>query len=857
MQRSLGTLALFVLLGAAFTSASAQPANTAAAAAAGAAAARALQAQAPHAPAPYETFVRGANVSDGLIAIVKKDGKVYFSLKTDQIGKDFIETSVPATGLGGFRPAPGEPYVAPARIIRFERVDNSVVLRWPNTFTITAPNTPEAMGAQESLPNSIVAVQPIVAADDQHIVFAADPFLGDVADLSSSFEQLDKNPMHAYHLDPTRSLFTDAKSFPENDVLRVDQTWVSMSPPELLDNVPDARSVEVRMTYNLIQAPDDGYMPRIDDPRVGYFSQPLLNFSTDDLLERDTHYIARWNFGKRTSSAPFTATNPIVFYISNDVPVEYRAAFRDALLTWNDAFRKIGIENAVQVQQQPSDPSWDADDIRHNMVRWFDSSTPQYGAEALIVTDPRSGEEINIGVNFDAAMGPSGRLTYKYQIAPARGLSDSRASERAFDEAFVRSIMLHESGHDLGLQHNFIGSMAYTAKELQSPSFTHRYGVGNSVMEYSPINLWPKGTPQGDYVQEALGPYDYYAVKYGYAYIPNAATPAQELPTLRQWASRWTDPHYRFASDEDAGAFSSGHAIDPRVVTYDLTDKPLEWCNGQMRLMSGLMDGVNRRFPEAGMPYDEARAAFLSPMRSYLRCATMAAHTIGGEYVSRALKGDPRSTPPLQPVSIGYERQAWNVLANGLFSDAAWRFNPHVLDMLVYSERSSLFADAKWAYNPPARHDVSVVTAVNAAQAATLAELFSPLRLQRLDDMTMKYGEGKTMTLADLFDWSRSTILGGISSGAKHDGVVRRNLQTAYVKMLADMWTNPKPGTPSDAQALARLELTDVRHAAAAGSQSPGLDEMSRAHLQSLEAIADQALSAHASIGGTSRQLGP
>ncbi len=589
---------------------------------------------APHGPAPYAAFTKGATIENGLFPIITKDGATFLEIQNTQLGADFIETSVPATGLGGFGPAPGEPYVAPARIMHFERFGNAIVLRWPNRFARTTPNSPEAGGTKASLPSSVIAVVPIVAQDDGRVVIPASPFLGDVADLASSLQDASKSPAHAYHLDPTKSFFVAAKAFAKNDVLRVDQTWTSLD-PDKLDNAPDPRNVEVRMTYNLIAAPTDGYVPRIADPRVGYFTQPLLNFTTDRELHRDLHYVTRWNFGPRTSSAPVTAANPIVFYLSSDIPVEYRSTVTKALLTWNTAFAKIGILNAVKVEQQPNDPSWDPDDIGHNMVRWIDTSSPQYGAEALIVTDPRTGEELNVGVNFDAIEGLGGRLLYKYEIAPARGLPDSAAAEKAFTDSFILSVILHESGHDLGLQHNFIGSMAYTAHDVQSTAFTQKYGIGNSVMEYDPMNLWPKGTPQGDYNQLVLGPYDYYAVRYGYGYIPNASTPEAELPTLQQWASRWSDPKYRFASDEDADTFANGHAIDPRVVQYDLTNHPLTWCATQMTMMHGLMDSVNARFPERGMPYDEARAAFMQPLRQYLRCAMLPANTIGGEYLSR------------------------------------------------------------------------------------------------------------------------------------------------------------------------------------------------------------------------------
>lgn len=809
--------------------------------------AQAMSSRPPASPAPYAVFAKNATVQPGLIPIVRKNGKVYLALAKSQLDTDFIETSVPSTGLGGLGPAQGEPYVAPARIIRFQRIDDTVVIRWPNTYTITQPDTPAAYGVSKSLPNSVVAVAPIVAQDDNTVVIPADAFLGDVADMARAFQNLaHTNPLHAYHLDPSRSFFTKAKAFPENDVMRVDQTWESTD-PNRIDNAPDARSVEVVMTYNLIEAPSDGYMPRIYDPRVGYFSQPLMNFATDDVTHRDVHYITRWNFGPRTSAAPAPAAHPIVYYLSKDIPVQYRSAVRGALLAWNAAFRRVGILDAVQVREQPPDPNWDGDDIRYNVVRWVDTSSPAYGAEALLITDPRTGEELNVGVNVDAIEGLAGR-TYKYIIAPARGLADSQSAEHAYLQRSIRAVTLHESGHDMGLQHNFIGSEAYTAKDLQSKAFTSRYGVASTVMEYSPINIWPKGTPQGNYNQLVLGPYDYYAIRYGYGYIAGARTPQGELPVLRQWASRWSQPDYRFASDEDT-RFANGHAIDPRVAMDDLTNKPLQWCGVQMRLMHSIMNAVGKRFPALGQSFAAARRAFLFPLTGYLRCAGMPAHSIGGEYLSRAAKGDPHAALPFTPVSRDDERAAWTMLDKGLFADAPWHFNPKVLDLLTYDEYSALSVDATWAYAPSPRHDVPIVEIVGKAQKAALDELFSPLRLQRIDDLSTKYHAGTTMTLSDLFGWAQDGIFGDIAGGqAAKDGVIRRNLQIAYAKRLGDLWTAPKAGTPADAQALARLELENLQRAVAAGLRSPHLDELTRAHLQALGAIAAQALHAHATI---------
>ncbi|MGB6062755.1 MAG: hypothetical protein WBG27_13675, partial [Candidatus Aquilonibacter sp.] len=134
-----------------------------------------------------------------------------------------------------------------------------------------------------------------------------------------------------------------------------------------------------------------------------------------------------------------------------------------------------------------------------------------------------------------------------------------------------------------------------------------------------------------------------------------------------------------------------------------------------------------------------------------------------------------------------------------------------------------------------------------AAQQSALAELFSPVRLQRIDEFSLRYSPGATMTLTDLFDWTRAGIFGDIARGTiVREGPVRRNLQTMYATLLGQMVTAPRSGTPGDAQALARLQLNDLRHDATVALGRAGLDEMARAQLEALRSIADQYLSARA-----------
>lgn len=797
-------------------------------------------------PQAFDAWVKDAEVGNGLISIAKKNNAYYFLLEKRQLDSDFIETSVPSSGLGGLGPNAGDAYVAPSRIMRFERVGDRVVLQWRNSYTLTSPGTAEEAAAKQGFPSSVIGIVEIAAEDKTSgkIAVPMSTFLADVADYVSNF-QGESNPMRGYTLDPQRTYFVEAKAFPQNDVLHVSQTWQNPE-PHSGDNAPDARSLQVAMTYNLVAPPNDGYVPRYYDSRVGYFTQALLNFANDRQETRGTFYITRWNFAPASAGTPSAATHPLIYYISDDVPKQYRDTIKRALLSWNEAFQRIGILNAIQVEQQPDDPSWDPEDIRYNLVRWVDSTTIQYSAAAMIITDPRTGEEINAGVDIDAVIGLS-RNAYKFVVAPARGLPDSDELENRYEQDYLRSIVLHESGHDMGLQHNFIASMAYTAKELQDPKFTARMGTTASVMEYSGLNIWPRGTGQGSYHQLVLGPYDYYAIRYGYGYIADATTAQQELPTLRKWASLWSNPLYRFASDEDTD-FESGHAIDPRVQENDLTDSPIDWCVGQMHLMHVLMNSVSQHFPRSGESFDEARRAFVSPLGIYLFCATMPAHAIGGEYLSRSRPGDPGAKPPLQAIPRSAESRAWNLLSTGLFSNEAWQFNPSVLTRLTYTEVSPLNSFS-WAYVPRARYDIPIATVAERAQDQVISELFAPVRLQRIADLVLKYPAGATMSLSDLFDWAQDSIFGDVARGAaSQDGLVRRNLQIRYAKQLAQLWVKPAAGTPPDAQALGRLQLLRLVNDAMSALNRGELDELTRAHLEALEAIAKQALDARATI---------
>lgn len=837
-------------------------------------------------PAPYADFTKGAQSQHGLFTVWRKDGKVFLEITPKQLDVDFIQTAVPRNGIGGYFFFNGSTDFAPARLIRFTKVDDKIAISWPNTDFI-ATNDAAALAISQTFAASTVDIAPIVSTDDAtgDIVFDASPFLGDVLDIATTLKNVlnVQDPENGYRLDPQRTYFGPTKAFPNNVLIEADQTFAS-DLPNVIDNVPDPRSLLIKVDYNIATAPDNSdFMPRLADDRVGYFDNTHLEFGNDNVRSRDVRYIIRWDTQPSDPTKKVSPSkHPLVFYLSSTIPPEYRPAVRDALLTWNKAFLPLGISDAVIVKDQPDpsvDPTWDADDIRYNVVRWLTESNSGGFAEAQLVYDPRTGQEFHTGIVIDADLMQFGSISYPFEVQPnvtatktfsgtealyaqgmrreasfgmqalqMMGLTNNYQVPEKYKYDFLKSIVLHESGHDWGLQHNFIGSDDYTAKQLQDKAFTSRNGVATSVMEYSPINLWPKGYHQGDFWQTTLGPYDYYVIHWGYAKVAGARTPQAEVSTLNSWASAWSDPRYRFASDEDV-SWANAHAIDPRVNHWDLSNDTLGWCGTRIKLATDLINGLDKRFPRAGQSYEEARDAFGVAMGEYLTCAVMPEHFIGGEWLSRAHSGDPHSAPPLTPEPRSEEQRAFAMLDRYVFGDKAWQFTPKLLNGMSYSEWSPFWENGSWAYNPSDRHDVPVAELAEGIQDQELHIMFQPLMLNRIDDLSLRAMPGQTMSLADLFSWTQASVFGDLrGKPVRSIPLIHRSEQQSYAAMLSDMLLNPAPGTPYDAQALARLELTDLQSNLRSALASPALDTMTRAHLEDLQVRVGRALDARTVI---------
>jgi hypothetical protein len=804
-------------------------------------------------PAAYDTFVKGATAQHGLFTLWHKDGKLYLELTQGQLGRDFVQTIVPSSGLGGQGVVAGNTDHLAAELVRFERADNQVAIVWPAPYFV-APHSPASqLAISRNFGRSIVALATIAAEDDKNgtVVIDASPFLEDQLNLKAVLAQAlhDAPRADPYSLDRDRTYFGATKAFPKNIVIEALQDWTSDG-QHVDDTLPDPRHVQMHVTYNIADVtPSPDYRPRYADDRVGIYDDIYLTFDNDTVLTRKLRYLVRWNLQPSDPSKPISpALHPMVFVMSNTIPEAYRPAIKAAVLKWNDAFRKLGISDALQVIDQPNDPDFDPDDIRYNVLRWVTEQRASFGADSQTLYDPRTGEEFRTGVLISADVPLFARREWTYQVDPIRnGRSTDPMPQWFLDDIWLATIM-HETGHNLGMQHNFLGSRAYTARQLQDKNFTSKFGVASTVMEYAPTNLWPQPLPNGTYSQTVLGPYDYYAMAYAYGRIPGANTPEDELPALRRMASAWSLPRFRYASDEDV-SWGDGHAADPRVEQGILTDDILGWCDLHVTMERQLMARIDRFFPAGGDAYEDETNAFSAALGGALYTAAVPERFIGGQYLSRAHRGDPGAEPPIVPVPKAMQRRAFASLERDLFSPAAWRMPPDVLNRLGYSEWSGYGYVAyetygnlpKWAYDPPQRHDFGYEERIEAAQADTIKTLFSAPVLARIAAGASETNDPSPMRLADLFGWMRASVFGATTHVAAPSDAIGRTLQSAYLETLIALYTARDAAGPSDARALAYAELVWVAREARS-AETHASDGTTRAHFGLLAARAHDAL---------------
>ncbi|MGB5210580.1 MAG: zinc-dependent metalloprotease [Gammaproteobacteria bacterium] len=725
------------------------------------------------------------------------------------------------------------------------------------------PASALSRAGEANISHAVMAVAEILAedADTGAVLIDAGPVF-----LSESLSQVKPTPdpkaepgqaLDLGSLSEEKTRFTQIRSYPGNADFFVQ--FVFENPAPLFAGeaeITDPRYVSIQFQHSLVLLPENNFKPRFDDPRVGYFTSQVTEMA-DPSASPWRDVIKRWDLQKKDPDAAVSdPLQPIVFWLENSMPEEYRDDIRNGTLAWNKAFESAGFSNAIEVRIQPDDADWDAGDIHYNVIRWQASPTPPFGGYGPHFADPRTGQILGTDIMLDHAWvtnrirtdslfgdskagamteGPvfcrAGEHILASRIAGQAMLAATGAGADAESQMLRESLYelaLHEVGHTLGLNHNFRASQMLTPAQLYDPTVTRERGLKGSVMDYTGPNLAPPGKPQGLYYDVVPGPYDHWAIEYGYS--PGLTDPAAEKARLEKILSRSTEPELAFGNDAD-DMRSVGAGIDPTIMIFDYSNDAIRYAADRFDLVDVTMETLLDKYRKPGETYSDLAQAHAMLMIDLQRQATAVSRYVGGVLIDRAVVGQPGATEPFRPVSRSEQKRAMDFMAQRVFAIDAFQGSAEVYRHLQVQRRGfELFGKTA---------DPKIHAAVLAIQAGMFDHLLNPVVLTRISDTALY---GNQYPLSEMFtDLSNAVFqadLGGSVNG------FRQNLQSDYVnRLVAIAAPGNAGGYDSPSRSMALYELIEIRRRLASAS-SP--DRQTRAHRAALTLVIDRALDAGA-----------
>ncbi len=780
----------------------------------------------------YSSMIANKTAINGLFTLYldEKTGENLMVINESQLDKPFLyfaKTLDGVTDAGHFRGAyRGTKLIEFRRY--FDRID--VVSKTPRYYF--DPESALARSADANISEAVLASLKIEKQQqDKFLVKANKLFLSEdlhkVSPWANPNDPNAKNRFKVGKLDDKKSRIVQHRPYPNNLDVVVDYVFVDPNPGVRgSDALSDPRAVSIKLQHSFIALPENNFTPRFDDARVGYFTTQVDHMTSEDWAPfRDV--IHRWDLQKKDPNAALSEpVKPIVWWIENTTPLEWRDTVRDGVLAWNSAFEKAGFKNAIEVRIQPDDADWDAGDINYNVLRWTSSPRPPFGGYGPSLANPLTGEILGADIMLEYVFmknrwifdklftegGTAQLATEEGQHQHADGLYCSAGHQ--LQESFILAkslgnglaidqneimrqglmeLILHEVGHTLGLNHNMRASNLWNAKEVHDKSKTQGILTG-SVMDYTPINVAPIGMAQGDFFQVKPGPYDDWAIEFGYS--PALTDPAEEQARLAQILARSVEPALAFGNDAD-DMRTPGRHIDPRVMIGDMSSQPVIYAADRMALIEKLMSELTDTAVEDGESYQRLLTSANMLFGQYRSQAGVVSRQIGGVYVERNVAGAPTDRKPLTPVPLAEQKAAMKLLADKVFA-------PDVLNVMqpLYSQ---LLQQRRGFTHRGRNLDPKAHEMILGMQQSVLDHILHKAVLQRISDSAL-YGN----------EYSLNSFMNDLTASIFVDprkaSSLSHNLQVEYVKRLIAAAGLEKASTYDNlAKAAALLQLNKIQ----------------------------------------------
>ena len=771
-------------------------------------------------PKPYKEIITAkAKSKDGLFKVHQIEDKYYYEIPDSLLGRDMLMvTTIAKTadglGYGGER--------TNTLMLRWEKNNNDIHLKVISVNNYAADSLPIAMAVKNSNLEPLLqkfAIKSLATDSTEIVIEVTDLWSKDVQALG-----LPKGARTEYkvtRLDTDRSYIDHIHTYPINIEARYVMTYIASEPP----SNSSTGSITLEMNSSMLLLPKEPMKQRLADQRVGWFSRSIVDYGANAQKAANRTFLDRWRLEvKDEDIEKFKAgelvepKKQIVYYIDPATPKQWIPYLIAGVNDWQVAFEAAGFKNAIIAKEAPTkeeDPDWSPEDARYSVIRYFASDIQNaYGPH---VSDPRSGEILESDIGWYHNVMNLLRNWYFIQTAAINPDAQSVQFKDEVMGRLVQFVSSHEVGHTLGLPHNFASSHAYPVEKLRDPEFTKAMGTAPSIMDYARFNYIAQPGDEGVSLMPNVGPYDKYAVAWGYRPILDAATPEDEQVILDEWImAKQDDPVYRYGRQ--------GNSYDPTAQSEDLGDNSMKASDYGIANLKRIVPNLKKWTTETDKPfkdYDDLKEMYGQVISQYNRYMGHVKTNVGG--VAEVYRAVSQQEPIYTHTSKDIQKSAVAFLNKELFATQDWLMNDEIF--------------ARTA-------DFGALETIRGVQVNTLNSLLDLGRLGRVIENEALNGND-AYKITELFDDLRKGVWSEISAGKSID-VHRRALQRAYIERMEYLMTSDGPTIPaayrrylgpqinasqSDIRPMARGELKtlqrDIRSAISRTS-----DRMSKLHLE-------------------------
>ena len=730
-----------------------------------------------------------------------KTGKLYLEiphLGPDGHSPDILYTHSLPYGTGSNDLGLDRGQISRGQLIHFERTGPKVLLVEPNQrFRSTSSDANEVLAVRQSFPESILYGFKVEAEDlsGAVLVDATEFFLRDAHDVIGT---LTRTQQGTYKLDATRSTIAlDAtKAFPKNTEIESILTFITDGPARgefVRDVTPDPHALTVREHQSFVELPGTGFTPRRFDPRAGYFPTSYRDYNAPVSETLDQQFIIRHRLVKRDPSCKTNCepVAPIQYYVDSGAAEPIRSALLEGARWWDQAFQAAGWAKGtfkVDILPAGADPM----DIRYNMIQWVHRYTRGWSYGAAVV-DPRTGEIIKGNVTLGSLRSRQDYLIDQSLLSPyldGKPLPPAGDPMLAMVLQRTRQLAAHETGHTLGLAHNFAAS-----------SFPHKPEESVSVMDYPHpwITLDKNGVPNlSESYAVNIGIWDKVAINYGYREFDAAGRPKEDPAALDAILEASQKTGLIFITDEDSRPFGSAH---PHSHLWDNGTNPADELDRVLTVRSTALGRFGENAIEKGTPMAQLEDT-LVPLYLFHRYQTEATiKEIGGLDYRYNLRGDNQPNPEI--VSAAEQKKALAAVLKTL-SPETLTLPESLLKILpprppgLERTRESFPSETGLTFDP-------IATAESAADL-TLIVLLDPARASRLVQYHMRVPDAPS--LRGLLEAVSKATAERPEGGHTISSEVERAVEFRALEAMLSLAVNP--AASSQARAIARSHINDL-----------------------------------------------